>query len=120
MSGKPEKVLYSQPASSSPCSTSSPHSYSPKVPRSAETITGIRIDSNQSIRGRTSDNNLSTYFDVVNLNESDDGYRRFGLNSFLSITPRAADELIPLLDAPRHDGPVPGYGRARAGQAGTG
>lgn len=52
-----------------------------------------------SFRGCTPGDTLTAFVDVVALNNADYGFRRFLLDRFLSMHPRAVDELILLLKA---------------------
>jgi hypothetical protein len=98
---EPEKVLYSQTSIPAPSFQLLPaaRACSPEPPRSEETIEDIRIFSNRPFRGRLPGDTLSTFFDVVAHNRAEHDYRRFDLDAFLSMRPRAVDELILLLDA---------------------
>jgi len=97
----PEKVLYSQalPPSVSFHLLPAAHACSPVEPRSEERIQDIRLSSNRSFRGHPPGDTLSAFFDVVARNRAEYGTRRFELDAFRSMEPRAVDELILLLDA---------------------
>jgi len=98
---EPEKVFYSRASSFDVSFHLLPaaHACSIAEPRSEETITDIRIRSNRSFRGRAPGDTLSPFFEVVAINQAAYGVQRFELAEFLSMEPRAVDELILLLNA---------------------
>jgi len=70
------------------------------IPSSDDVIEDIRISSNKRFTAdRPPGEDRSELFDIVVLNRSKFGTRRFELNKFLEREPNAADELILILDA---------------------